>query len=175
MEVADQEALDDHDDEGCDLTNTIDNKILPLELHPHTGDPKPPEYVTAAARLRKDVALLMRLTEPSAPPAVLVRPVKIMVGYLVGDASGAGHGTSFLLTDNESLDLSHGAWCDEATNRSSNFRELANLVRRVEQLTNQGKLERGTEQLFVFTDNFVTESVFYKGAAASPYLHSLVE
>jgi hypothetical protein len=37
-----------------------------------------------------------------------------------------------------------------------------------------GKVIRGTE-LFIFTDNFVTESVFNKGAATSPYLHGLVE
>jgi hypothetical protein len=92
----------------------------------------------------------------------------------VGDASGSGHGTSFLYTGEETLDLAHGSWSKEASSRSSNFRELANLVRRVEQLIKQKRIERGTE-LFIFTDNFVTEAVFYKGAARSPYLHGLIE
>ena len=29
--------------------------------------------------------------------------------------------------------------------------------------------------MFIFTDNFITESVFYKGGATSPHLHELVE
>jgi hypothetical protein len=97
-----------------------------------------------------------------------------MVGYLVGDALGSGHGTSFLYTGRETLDLTHGTWGETAANRSSNFRELGNLVRWVEQLLEEGKISQGTE-LFVFTDNFVTESVFYKGSAKSYHLHGLVE
>jgi hypothetical protein len=97
-----------------------------------------------------------------------------MVGYLVGDASGSGHGLSFLHTGDKSLNLAHGTWSEEASQRSSNFRELANLVRRIEELAEEGSLVRGTK-LFVFTDNFVTKLVFYKGAALSPYLHSHAE
>jgi hypothetical protein len=74
----------------------------------------------------------------------------------------------------ETLDLTHGTWGETAANRSSNFRELGNLVRRVEQLLKGDKIPRGTE-IFVFTDNFVTESVFSKGAARSAHLHGLVE
>jgi hypothetical protein len=135
---------------------------------------KPPTFVYAVLRLHWDIDSLSRLTSGKTPPALLVRPVKLMVGYLVGNASGSGHGSSFLHTGDESLNLAHGTWSEEASQRSSNFRELANLVRRIEELAEEGSLVRGTK-LFVFTDNFVTESVFYKGAALSPYLHSLIE
>jgi hypothetical protein len=168
---ADQEAFEE---DGCELTNTIDERIQPLELRGMDGVVKPPLFVIAAERLTQDVATLLKLTSTPAPPAVMVRPTETMVGYLVGDASGAGHGTSFLYTGRDTLDLTHGTWGETAANRSSNFRELGNLVRRVEQLLVEELIPRGTE-LFVFTDNFVTESVFYKGAARSCYLHGLVE
>jgi hypothetical protein len=172
--VAHEDMVDEEDDEGCELTNVVDDKILPLELRMTYGSLKPPAYVYAVPRLKQDVDSLARLTSLETPPAILVRPVEVMVGYLVGDASGSGHGSSFLYTKDETLNLAHGTWSKEASQRSSNFRELANLVRRMEELSEQGVLVRGTE-LFVFTDNFVTESVFYKGAASSPYLHSLIE
>jgi hypothetical protein len=175
IEVATQEGLDEEDMDGCELSNVIDERIQPLvDDHGAPGQDKPPEFVQAVSRLQQDVDMLYRLTQSKSPPAVLVRPVKVMVGYLVGDASGSGHGSSLLFTGEETLDCAHGTWSEEASQRSSNFRELANLVRRVEQLCDGGKLVRGTE-LFIFTDNFVTESVFYKGAATSPFLHSLVE
>ena len=167
----DQEAFED---DGCELTNTVDERIQPLELRGMDGTVKPPLYVIAVERLAQDVATLVKLTGTPTPPAVMIRPTESMVGYLVGDASGAGHGTSFLYTGRDTLNLTHGTWGETAANRSSNFRELGNLVRRVEQLLEEELIPRGTE-LFVFTDNFVTESVFYKGAARSCYLHGLVE
>jgi hypothetical protein len=168
---SDQEELDD---DGCDLTNAIDEKLQPLALRGMDGVDKPPSHVRAVERLEQDVGTLLKLTGTEAPPAVMVRPTESMVGYLFGDASGAGHGTSFLYTGRDMLDLTHGTWGETAANRSSNFRELGNLVRRVEQLLEENKIPRGTE-IFVFTDNFVTESVFYKGAARSAHLHGLVE
>ena len=173
-EVADQAEMDDEEGDGCEFTNTVDTKLLPEELWGTNEAEVPPEFVFAIPRLNQDIGSLHQLTISDTPPVVLVRPVQVMVGYLVGDASGSGHGSSFLCTGEKNLRLAHGTWSEEASNRSSNFREFANLVRRMEQLWEQKKLIRGTE-LFVFTDNFVTESVFYKGAASSPYLHKLVE
>jgi hypothetical protein len=174
QDVTDQEDLDEFDSDGCVLADVIDYRIQSsLHSRDGSGEDKPPTFVLAVPRLWQDIDTLHRLSLSEAPPVALVRPSRLMVGYLVGDASGAGHGTSFLSTGSEVIDCSHGSWSEEASARSSNFRELANLVRRVEQLWKNNKLERGTE-LFIFTDNFVTESVFHKGAATSPYLHSLV-
>jgi hypothetical protein len=44
----------------------------------------------------------------------------------------------------------------------------------VEQLVKGGKFKRGTE-LFLFTDNFVTEMIWHKGTACSPLLLGLVQ
>jgi hypothetical protein len=44
----------------------------------------------------------------------------------------------------------------------------------VEQLVRNGKLKPGTE-LFLFTDNFVTECIWHKGTAKSKLLHGLVQ
>jgi hypothetical protein len=169
--------FDDEDFEGCHLTNAIDERLVPLEerlVDDQDPEAKPPSYVVAVPRLAQDLGTLLKLTETLEPPAVPVRPTAVIVGYLVGDASGAGHGSSFMITLERKLSLAHGTWGDKASKRSSNFRELGNLVRRVEQLVKRGQIPRGTE-LFIFTDNFVTESVFYKGAARSPHLHALVE
>jgi hypothetical protein len=85
-------------EDGCKLTNTIDERIQPLELRGMDGVVKPPLFEIAAERLAQDVATLLKLTSTPAPLTVMVRPTESMVGYLVGDASGAGHGTSFLYT-----------------------------------------------------------------------------
>ena len=77
-------------------------------------------------------------------------------------------------TRNWTSHMGRGPRSEEASTRSSNFRELANLVQRVEQLIEMEQLEQGSE-LFIFMDNFITGSVFHKGLASSPYLHSLVE
>jgi hypothetical protein len=158
--VADQEGLDESDPDGCKLSNVIDERIQRASTRIEESEMvKAPTFVKAVPQLRQDSNTLFRLAQSDVPPVALVRPTKVMVGYLVGDASGAGHGLSFLYSTSEMIDCAHGAWTEEALSQSSNFRELANLVRRVEQLWSTSKLERGTE-LFIFTDNFVTESVF---------------
>jgi hypothetical protein len=164
---------DDYFDHPIDAAGVAD--LDGDELLGRNGESKAPKYVRAVPRLAFDVRALVAFTQSELPPPVPIRPTQSAAAYLFGDASGAGHGTSLLVTNDANLDLAHGTWGEEASkNRSSNFRELGNLVRRVEQLLKEGKLVRGTE-LFIFTDNFVTESVFYKGAATSPLLHSLVQ
>jgi hypothetical protein len=62
------------------------------------------------------------------------------------------------------IDLTYGTWGSETSQQSSNFREFANFVRRVEQLVKRGTLKKGTD-LFLFTDNFVTGMIWHKGTA----------
>ena len=81
-------------------------------------------------RLKRDVDTLARLTNLDSPPVLKVCNVLVMVGYLVGDTSGTGYGSSFLFSGEESISLAHGSWSEAV----SNFREVANLVRRVEEL-----------------------------------------
>ena len=68
--------------------------------------------------------------------------------------------------------LRFGVWCNEISEKSSNYRELLNLVLGMEAEYHGGRL-RGVE-VFLFTDNAVAEGAFYKGSAVSNHLHELI-
>ena len=70
------------------------------------------------------------------------------------------------------LDIAFGSWDGNLWMQSSNFREGYNLVLRLEDLLKSGKVKRDTE-LWVFTDNAVSESAFNKGSSKSKLLHEL--
>jgi hypothetical protein len=118
--------------------------------------------------------MLLALTETREPPRVPVRASQTAAGYMFGDASCGGFGTSLWSEETGMIDLTYGTWGSSTSKQSSNFREFTNFVRRVEQLVKGGKLKRGTK-LFLFTDNFVTEMIWHKGTARSPLLHGLVQ
>jgi hypothetical protein len=123
--------------------------------------------------IKDDVRALMFLTEGKVPPPVPVRPTQTSAVFMVGDASGSGFGTLMCDQEEEELIAQFGAWDVETSNESSNFREAYNLVLRVEQMVEGGELKPGAE-LFVFTDNFVSERAFYNGSSKSRKLHELV-
>jgi hypothetical protein len=107
--VSDQVDDNKFDEDGCDLSNVTDNKLKLLSLastRAHDKD-KPPAVVMAVPRLRHNIDTLSCLPQSSNPLAVLVRPVRMMVGYLVGDASGGGHGSSFLYAGDGWFDCAH--------------------------------------------------------------------
>jgi hypothetical protein len=134
----------------------------------------PPSGVKAVPRFAPDVEVLSRLTESREPPRVPVRPtVTATAWFCYGDASGQGFGFSLWISGTLDIDLSYGVWDQDTSEESSNFREFYNLVVRVETLHAQGKLGTGTE-LFIFTDNFVTECAFHKGTSRSKKLFGLV-
>jgi hypothetical protein len=56
--------------------------------------------------------------------------------------------------------------------RSSNWRELNNLVEAVDRIVNENGM-RGSE-IFIFTDNLTAEAAFWKGTSQSPLLFELV-
>jgi hypothetical protein len=62
---------------------------------------------------------------------------------------------------------------DVTDNESSNFREAANLVIRLKRMLKSGELKKGTE-VFVFTDNQVAESTYFRGSAKNSKLHQLI-
>jgi hypothetical protein len=65
-----------------------------------------------------------------------------------------------------------GQWCDDVAEKSSNYRELCNLVERLEELVADRTLE-GCE-VFIFTDNTTAEAAFFKGNSSSQHLYELV-
>jgi hypothetical protein len=134
---------------------------------------KAPRFVKIAPRLEADLRVLMDLTAFDEAPAINVRANCTAAAYLVGDASGSGFGDCLWVDRDEGLDIAFGSWDGNLTSQSSNFREGYNLVLRLEELLKSGKVNRGTE-LWLFTDNAVSESAFNKGSSKSKLLHGYV-
>ena len=133
---------------------------------------KAPRFVKIAPRLEADLRVLMDLTAFDEAAAINVRANCTAAAYLVGDASGSGFGDCLWVDGDEGLDIAFGSWDGNLTSQSSNFREGYNLVLRLEELLKSGKVNRGTE-LWLFTDNAVSESAFNKGSSKSKLLHGL--
>jgi hypothetical protein len=160
------------DEDGWRISNTIDDKLEGPEAR--QGSEEPPKFVRKAGRLGDDLRMLRALTRDEEAPKRSIRSTETAAAYMFGDASGGGFGTSLWLPDSEVLDLTYGTWRSEVLKQSSNFREFANFVRKVEHLVREKKIKKGTE-LWLFTDNFVTEMVWHKGSAKSRLLHGLVQ
>ncbi|KAL7579738.1 hypothetical protein ACA910_021880 [Epithemia clementina (nom. ined.)] len=115
-----------------------------------TGDEKveydhlnAPPCVRLMKRMRFDVEALEELTSAEQPPERLFRPNKFgsRPTYVFGDASGSGYGTSNWTTWDDSIMVDFEA-CDPANEgkESFNYRELGNIVRRIEYLDQIGEL-----------------------------------
>ena len=130
-----------------------------------------PTEVYPVARLEDDINCLLKLFESPRPTIRHVRSTLVSVAmYGFGDASGSGFGSSIQYS--LGLRVRHGIWGADAINKSSNFREFANLVETLEEEAAEGLLS-GSE-LFLFTDNQVTESCYYRGTSSSRTLFNLV-
>jgi hypothetical protein len=124
--------------------------------------------------LKQDLEVLLDFKSPDKPPEVFVRPTGVAVClYMFGDASGSGFGVSLWVAGKGTIYTTHGSWTDDTSSKSSSFRELYNLVLKIEELAKDGMIQRGTE-IFVLTDNFVSERAFYHGAAKSRLLYELI-
>jgi hypothetical protein len=133
-----------------------------------------PERVKAVPRLVRDLEALEELTTAEEPPAIRVRPVATAtVAFMYGDASGAGFGQSLWLLGAEEVDVFYGIWDQRAAGKSSNWREFYNQVLGIERGLEEGTLPRGTE-IFMFTDNFVTERAYFRGTSKSKQLFELI-
>lgn len=131
----------------------------------------PPPRVKPVKRLEKDLQGIEQLTEPELPPFQPIRSKHIYVAkYGFVDASGSGFGSSLGLC--EGVRVRHGIWGRDVNSRSSNYRELRNLVESVEEEVKAKRLE-GSE-LFLFTDNFVAENAFFKGTSSNEALFELI-
>ena len=90
--------------------------------------------------------------------------------YGLGDASKGGFGSGLSLPKKGGdgmedgpvrLHARHDVWCEEYKSKSSNNRELRNLVEVVEEEVEDGRME-GVE-VFFLTDKSVGEAVYYRG------------
>ena len=131
-----------------------------------------PTFVTASPLLFGQLSALSKLFESSEPTLRLIRGASIYEAcYVFGDASGEGFGSSWV-DKKGTISFRYGIWGVEGDGSSSNYRELRNLVETLERLGELGELVG--REVFLFTDNAVSESVAAKGSSASPKLYDLV-
>ena len=131
-----------------------------------------PPFVTASPLLFGQLTALSKLFESPEPTLRLIRGASIYEAcYVFGDASGEGFGSSWL-DKKGTISFRYGIWGVEGEGSSSNYRELRNLVETLERLGELGELVG--REVFLFTDNAVSESVAAKGSSASPKLYELV-
>lgn len=129
-----------------------------------------PALVRAVPRLEGDLKALALLLAATTPPLRRVRAKSIMsASYGFGDASGSGLGSSTI--SGTTLSVTQGVWSRREANESSNFRELANLIRTLEEGLATGQLLN--TEFFLFTDNTTAESVYYNGTSKSKRLFDL--
>jgi len=130
----------DRDEDGWRISNCYDRKLL-LE----TTLEEAPDLVIPVHRLRDDIDMLLQLTSFKDPPKIPIRPTDTRVAK-VSDASGQGFGSSLWEPTNRILEVVQGRWIDDiALERSSNFRELHNLIISIEDYISKGKLDKGCE------------------------------
>ena len=130
-----------------------------------------PEHVLPQPRLHRDVKCLIELTALAEPPRHLFRVGALMAAFYVpGDASGSGFGSAVI--GDHGIEYQSGTWSGDWRTESSNFREADNLVRRLEAMVASGRA--AGQQVFLFTDNLVFESCFYKGHSVSEKLSDII-
>jgi hypothetical protein len=160
----------DRDEDGWKIANSLDERL------DYQTRKQPPATVKPVLRLRGDIDALLDLTSAQYPPEVSVRAARIaMVWYIFGDASGYGLSTTAWNPDMEDdIDVDVGTWTEHTTNTtSSNWKEMNNFVVKLEDMFEKGQIPEGTE-LWLFTDNFVTERAYHRGTSSSKQLFGLV-
>ncbi|KAL7576486.1 hypothetical protein ACA910_017990 [Epithemia clementina (nom. ined.)] len=134
----------DRDEEGWKVgTEMIDYDSL-----------SPPMRVAMVKRMRFDVEALETLTLANTPPERLLRLDKrgAIPQYVFADASGAGFGVSSWTPGSEHVEVAYGAWNPhKMKNLSSNQRELANIVYKIEMLDAEGNYIPARRFLFLPT------------------------
>ena len=160
------------DTDGWKLCMNQINIANGLAVHPTNEHDQVPKRVKVAPRLAADVEVLLELTASDKAPRRLVRASRTAsVIYSGGDASGQGFRA--IHDDGKEIKTTFGEWCmfvrEENT---SNYNELSNLVERLETLKKRGSLKN--VEMFLFTDNMVTEYAYYKGNSSKKLLFGLI-
>ncbi len=127
--------------------------------------------VRLVPRLRDDMSCFLAMFSPENPPIRYVRSNQICIAlYGFGGMSGSGFGPT--LGSKEGIKYRVGIWGSDDDDSSSKYRELCNLVTSLEESSMEGDLDNA--EVFIFTDNFTAESVFFKGNSTSKRLLELM-
>jgi hypothetical protein len=154
--------------ESWDSFDSLDQELVMED--PADGPVGPPVRIVPVARMWGDVRALLRLTEGPTPPVRYVRPSRVtVVAYGFGDASKSGFGSA-IQRDGGGVWYRMGVWGSDA--ESSNYLELCNMVDTLDRFADEEDLQ--DTELFLFTDNTVTESAFYRGTSSNKKLFELV-
>ena len=130
-----------------------------------------PEQIQAVPRLSKDLIALTELVDSEEPSERLVRGTAIDAALFVfGDASGGGFGSSW--ETEHGVKYRFGVWGNDMACASSNLRELRNLVDTLVHMGGTGQLEG--KEVYVFTDNEVSEAAYYNGSSKCEELFNQV-
>ena len=148
-------------------------------------DDEAPVLVKAVPSLYEQVRALSYMFGSLEPTLRLIRATQVMeVCYFFGDASGEGFGSAWQTIANVEEQSSSstqpqgcigwrfGVWGKEGVDTSSNYRELRNLVEGLEAMGKRGDLEG--REVFLFTDNMVSESIASRGSSTSKALFELI-
>lgn len=169
--------VDNNDvDHDIDQEEWISNSNIRGELAECEGDlikkRGPSSGMTPIApRLKTDLEALLQLTSSDTPVKRVVRHKDIVtVFYGFGDASAGGFGSSIGFV--EGIHGRFGVWGRDSEDKSSNYRELSNLVNTVEEEAYAGRLSNS--ELWLFTDNSTAVGCTWKGSSTLRLLSKLV-
>ncbi len=136
----------------------------------HTDGPSS-GLTPVAPRFKSDLEAILHLADGEKPQLRYGRSKHTMTAYYgFGDASSGGFGATIQRPGG--LYGRYGLWGKDDEAKSSNYRELRNLVDTVEEEANEGHFNES--ELWLFTDNSTAEGCFYQGGSSSRLLHELV-
>jgi hypothetical protein len=132
----------------------------------------PPSGITKAMpRFKEDLEAILELASGGKPALRCMQSKRILTAYYsFGDASLADFGSTIQRPSR--VHGRFGLWGKDKEDKSSNYRELRNLVETVEEEAGESYLKNS--KLWLFRDNSTTESCFYKGGLLSKLLHELI-
>ena len=94
----------------------------------------------------------------------------MMAFYMQGDACRSGFGSAII--KDKVIRYQAGTWTGDWRAESSNYREADNLVLRLEAMVEEGRA--AGHEVFMFTDNYVFMSCYYKGHLVSEKLPDII-
>lgn len=142
-------------------------------ISPLQGIYNPSRTVKAVPRMKNDVHALRILMRSKIVVKKLVQGTTIMVArYCFGDASGSGFGSSWV-EGSKGIRYKVGFWGIDKGDQSLNFKELANLVTTLEDMSNNNDGICGVE-ICLFVDNSVAEGAVFKESSTSEKVFDLV-